>query len=188
MEATQIKSRLTIIIFFGLVLSVSHSGNFDLAEGQNSGGTSTQTADSINLLDSKFAWKRHIQAKVFQTDGKGLDIVVDTSSKDKLYHRAYLDTEFVNLSKPPIALSLEYSYKSLANSTMFALEIKEMENDNKTGTTVAYFSLWKESAKAIIPLGKDIRNRPLEFRLYAITNEPTFCLLSIREAQLLMNL
>lgn len=147
----------------------------------------TIISDSINLLNNNdFIWKPQIQAKVFQRNAVGLNIIVDTMADVKLYHRAYLETDLTNLTTPPVALFLDYKYESDSKNTVFAVAIAEEGDYNNS--PLCYYSLDKNSTNAIFPLEKDITNKPIEFRLYAITNEPTLSVLNVKEARLLLDL
>ena len=167
-----------------MTLIILDFANLNSAAGQPSNIANNPEPNSwIDLKNQDhFIWKPFIHAKVFQNDHE-LSLIVDTSSKNKLYNRAYMDTELNNLTKPPIALLLNYSYKSEKESTIFYLEIRDKANNNP----LASYSLNEEATVAIVPLKMDITNKPIEFRLYAITNEPTFCLLIVKEARLLLD-
>lgn len=173
------------VIVFILSLVVFAAGTINLAAAQDA--NDSLRYDSINLLDGNFVWQPGIQAKVFQTDGQALDILINTNSNDELFNRAYLPIDLRNLSESPSALVLNYSYASNNNETIFAAEVRDMQNNSKSGSSLAYYSLDSKSSEVVIPLDMDIRNIPVEFRLYGLTDGPAFSMLNVKEARLLFD-
>lgn len=137
--------------------------------------------DVIDLLNgSMFEWKPHSNAKVFQNDDE-LYIIVDSSKKDKTYNRAYLQTN-LNGTEVPMAMSLGYSFKSSNGSADLAYEIREPVSNS----ILLSQHLNKDAKSALFLLPQNIYHKPVELRLYIITEEPSFSVLEVKEANLIL--
>jgi hypothetical protein len=137
-------------------------------------GSQNQTVDLLNA--STYTWKPVNYAKVFQSEDQ-LIIVADTHSADKIYNRAYLQTQ-LNTTKHPLELHLDYSFESLneENATL-ALEVRNPGNN----TILSSWGLNEEPVNTRFPLPDNITNTPIELRLYVITDQPGFYILTVSE-------
>lgn len=142
----------------------------------------TQANQTINLLDANnFFWKSGLGAKILQTNDE-LSMIIDTDSDEKLYNRAYLDTQLNSTTaSPPLELSLLYSFKSIdGNNATLAIEIRDKDNDSILSSN----SFDKNQTSARFALTESILDRPIEIRIYVITQEPGSYVLVVKEASI----
>lgn len=153
----------------------------------------TESANHItNLLDNEaFVWKSVNDAHVLQRNNE-LDLIVDTESTQRLYNRAYLqtDTHVGYLREGPLFLTLDYMAQSFEGNATFVLDI--MSEANNT----SLFSLPLLPSNQTLPdklmtekfiLPERVSSEPLEFRLYAITEKPGFHVMLVKNASLIWN-
>ena len=149
----------------------------------NINATSPNQTVAVNLLDaSKYKWKTVNDADVLQRNGK-LILIVETDKENKTYNRAFLQSQlnFTMTAEPSITSSQIYSFKSLNGNATVALEVRDTENNS----ILATHELSKNSTTAKFPLPDNIINKPIEFRLYIITDGPGFHVLSMKEFEIL---
>jgi len=135
----------------------------------------------LNLLDPKHIWKTSGDTNISQLKD-GLHIAVTTNKTEKQFNRAFLTTE-LSLQERPQLLTLEYSSNSINGSGIFLIEIRDSINNKilwSNGLLNTKGQLSNE--KFILPM--DIVNKPLEFRLYIITNGPGEHTLIVKKASL----
>lgn len=135
--------------------------------------------ETIDLLNNSTIWKPVNDAEVFQSEDQ-LVIVADTNSEDKLYNRAFLKTQ-LNNTIGPLELRLVYSFESLnAKNATLAVEVRNPENN----TILSSWGLDKEPVNTRFPLPDNIDNIPIEFRLYVITDQPGFYVLTASDVSI----
>jgi hypothetical protein len=122
-------------------------------------------ANVLDLIDKNHIWKAVGKTDVIQNPNN-LSIHIDTEEKGKTYNRAILKTE-LNLTNKPIVLSLNYEPgRGLGNVTYF-LEIRDNNSSILFGNVLLGIS--GNSTKETYILPNNIVGKPLEFRLYMIT-------------------
>ena len=78
----------------------------------------------LSLIDQNHTWQPAIAANVTQNH-TDLHIAVNTSDTNKLFSRAFLQTEIDKREKPPL-LSLNFSNNSLKGTAIFQPEIRDI--------------------------------------------------------------
>lgn len=136
----------------------------------------------INLIGQQTIWQPFAAAVIDQNQSS-LDILVITNFTEKLYNRAYLPILITTSTNDPVIFSLNYMSKSyLGNATFFA-EIR----DNRTGEILWESPLNNTDEQLFnqnFSLPDTILNKPVEFRIYAITDGPGQHALSLEKAVL----
>lgn len=135
---------------------------------------------SINLLEKNKIWKPVNYAKALQGEDQ-LVIVVYTEDENKVYNRAYLQTQF-NATKTPIILSLDYISKSLAGNATFYAEIRDIQQ-NRLWDGVLDYARGNPVSKSFI-LPKSILDKPIELRLYVVSDGAGSHTLTVTRAQI----
>jgi hypothetical protein len=132
-----------------------------------------------NLIDGSHLWKSTDFARILQDNGT-LNVTVNSTSntkKEKIFNRAYLQTQ-INLTKNiPLLLSLDYSSQSYKGKAIFYAEISEHKKDDSNGLTKEKI-LWAsrinntagkfKNEAFVIP--DTVANKPIEFRFYIISD------------------
>lgn len=142
-------------------------------------------SNEINLLDlNTFIWKTVNEAYVLQTDNE-LDLIVDTDSAEKLYNRAYLQTKLNSTTiTDPLDIAIVYSSQSLSgNNASLAVEIRDKGNNS----IISSYGLEKNSTNARFPILQNIVERPIEIRLYVITEDPGSHVLTVKQFRILQH-
>jgi hypothetical protein len=75
---------------------------------------------------------------------------------------------------------LGYSFKSINGNASLALDIRD--KDNKI---LSSLKLNKDSTHASFPLNANETNKPIELRLYVITDEPGFHVLNMKQVRVI---
>ena len=140
-------------------------------------GSQNQTVDLLNA--STYTWKPVNYAKVSQSNDN-LDITVETDNPDKIYNRAYLQTQLNFTQNQPLVLLLDYAAETFEGNTTFAIEVKDEDNNNillsrpliEDETSVAYL------------LTRDIIDKPIEIVLYLITEDRVSSTLALNDASI----
>jgi hypothetical protein len=139
-------------------------------------------AQLINLIDKDHIWKPVSYTKVLQSNGR-LNITTITNYPGKEFNRAVLQTQINNnlTEKRPLLLSMKYASKSFYGKATFVAEIRDNNvskilwdsflNDTKGNFTNPSF---------ILP--SNITGKPIQLRLYTITDGHGLHNLSIRNA------
>jgi hypothetical protein len=133
----------------------------------------------INLIDKQHIWKSFSDAIISQYNGD-LNIVVVTTHKDKIWSRAFLPTQVTSPVNSSVLLTFNYASQSSNPNATFLAEIRD--NTSKF--------LWSSSlndtnghlSAKTFTLPSNIVNRPVEFRLYIITNSPGEHILTVKKA------
>lgn len=142
-------------------------------------------SNEVNLLDlNTFIWKTVNDAYVLQTDNE-LDLIVDTDSTEKLYNRVYLQTKLNSTTiTDPLDIALVYSSQSLSgNNASLAVEIRDKGNNS----IISSYGLEKNSTNARFPILQNIVERPIEIRLYVITEDPGSHVLTVDQFRILQH-
>lgn len=147
--------------------------------------TSRQLA---NLTDQQHIWKPFSSTNVSQNN-ENLTISIITEYPEKLYNRAYLPTEVKSLENKPTFLNFNYVSKHILFSSnsnpIFVAEIRDQEKSQ-----ILWTSFLNDTSgilsNATFPLPSTILNKPIEFRLYIITQGvPAHSILSLKDAQII---
>jgi aldose sugar dehydrogenase len=143
----------------------------------------------INLLDEKHIWRPFRDAIISQSDGT-LTINVDTNNTKKIYNRALLQTHINWTECKPLRLNLDYASESLKGNATFLAQIREnpdVDATNKSNNVLwssqLHNTLGKLTNETFI-LSPEIANKPVEFRLYIITEEEGQHTLTIKKANI----
>jgi N-acetylneuraminic acid mutarotase len=149
-------------------------------------------SQEINLIDDKHTWKPFFDTNLTQNQSY-LHIVVATTHKDKIHSRAFLPIQINStMNKYPI-LNLEYASQSTKGNATFMAEIRDNSSevtDNSSSNILWYNSLNNTNGRLsnethTIP--SNIVNRPVELRLYAITNGPGEHILTVKKASIMIH-
>jgi hypothetical protein len=141
--------------------------------------------EKINLIGKNQLWKRVNYAKIMKDNGI-LSIYVKTAdgNRDKVFNRAYLQTQ-LNLTKRPLLLYFDYyTSSSLSGRPTFYAEIR----DNNSGSILWDSTLDNTDGKLISKmfiLPNDVTNRQIKFILYIITDGPSESILTVRRAMIM---
>jgi hypothetical protein len=136
-----------------------------------------------NLIDEKNIWKPVNSAEVIHGESNLLIYVnVDNNiHTGKLYNRAVLQTQIDTALYPPV-LDLDYTSQSLSGSAIFYAEI--LDNDGKIMWGRNLTNTGGKLADETFSLPSNIIDKPIEFRLYVITDAPGEHVLTVRKADI----
>jgi N-acetylneuraminic acid mutarotase len=149
-------------------------------------------SQEINLIDSKHTWKPFVDATVSQNQSN-LHIVVATVHNDTMYSRAFLPVQLNSTMNKSLILNLDYASQSTKGNATFMAEIRENTSevtDNSSSKILWYNRLNNTNGQLsnethTIP--NNVVNRPLELRLYAITNGPGEHILTLKKASIMIH-
>jgi glucose/arabinose dehydrogenase len=143
----------------------------------------------INLLDEKHIWRPFSHTIISQNDGT-LTIKVDTHQIKKIFNRSFLPTKINYLMNKTLLLNLDYVSKSDMGNATFLAEI--IENSSSYNTTGTKKILWESllhntsgnltSETFILP--DEVANKPVEIRLYVVTEGKGQHTLTIKKANI----
>jgi aldose sugar dehydrogenase len=130
----------------------------------------------LNLLDEKQMWRPFNDAIISQSDDT-LSINVNTNNTKKIHNRAQLQTQINWTKSKPLLLNLDYISESLKGNATFLAEI--IENSSVNTTSKGKNILWSSHLHNTLGtpttetflLSNEIVNKPVELRLYVITEE-----------------
>jgi len=127
--------------------------------------------DRIDLIDRNHLWQSFGQAEITQNENN-LTIHVDTDEKNRSYNRGFLRTE-LNLTKP-LVLSVDYKIETNVGNATYAVEIRDSDSRN-----ILFHGLLDNlsanlTEKTFILPTNVSAGRPLEFRIYVITDGTGF--------------
>jgi glucose/arabinose dehydrogenase len=167
------------------ILSYHFGAIFRIVPTQSSGPLKS----IINLLDEKHIWRPFNHAKLSQSDGT-LTINTDTDNNKKIYSRALLQTHINWTKSKPLLLNLDYASESLKGNAKFLAQIRE--NPDVDTTPKSNDLLWSsylnntsgKLTNETFVLSPEIANKPVEFRLYIITEEDGEHTLTIKKASI----
>jgi len=175
---------LTVIPFFvslTLILG-SHLGLFTVqAQPLNATGLLG------NLTDENHDWKPWFETNVTQTNGN-LTISIINNHTQKLFNRAFLQTQLNTSTIAPLVLTLDYATQSAKGNATFMAEIRDNSSevtDNNSNKILWSTFLNETSGKLLndaFTLPSNVLNKPIEFRLYIITEGgPSHSSLSLKD-------
>jgi hypothetical protein len=143
--------------------------------------TTTQALE-IDLMNKTFVWKP-FGATIVSQNASALDIVVVTYNNGSLWNRAYLPIQINSTSKDSVLLNLDYNAISYVGNATFFSEVRD--NSSNKILWDNYLNITNgQSSNRIFMLPKDILNKPVEFRLYVITDGPGQHTLDVKKAVL----
>ena len=148
-------------------------------------------SQEINLIDGKHTWKPFVDAIVSQNQSY-LHIVVATAHKDTMYNRAFLPIQINSTMNKSLILNLDYASQSTKGNATFMAEIRDNTSE-VTGNSSKI--LWHnrlnntngQLSNETHTIPSNIANRPLELRLYAITNGPGEHILTVKKASIMIH-
>jgi hypothetical protein len=149
-------------------------------------------SQEINLIDNKHTWKPFGDTIISQNQSN-LQIVVVTAHKDKTNSRAFLPTQINSTMNTSVILNLVYASQSTKGNATFLAEIRDdtgQVTDNSSSKILWYNHLNNTNGQLsnethTIPI--NILNRPVEFRLYALTNGPGEHILIVKKASIMIH-
>jgi len=139
----------------------------------------------INLLNKDYLWKPFGDAIVSQ-NGTDLNMIVVTYSNNTLWNRVYLPVQINSTSNNSVVFNLNYSAVSNSgNATMFS-EVRD-DSSNK----VLWSHILSKTSNGVFTAGSftlpsNIKNKPLEFRLYIGTNGAGEHTLDVKKAAVMV--
>lgn len=140
---------------------------------------------SHHLLDRDKKWNSYGPlTQVFSTNDS-LRVEVFSTIPDKVYNRAYMQTQLnSSLIKPPLLLSLDYASESVSRSpAIFLVEIRDENEKNLWGQTLSNTNGTLTQETFVLP--DNLVDRPLEFRFYVITEVVGSHTLNVTKARVL---
>jgi hypothetical protein len=154
-------------------------GQFDLYK--YTPNSSKSSSSVINLIDEKNVWKSINFADIMHDDGNLLIRVNinNNAQTEKLYNRAVLHTQ-INMTSRPLALDLDYTSQSLSGNATFNVEILDNDGNIMWGTILTNTDGNLADETFILP--NTIVDKPVEFRLYVITDGTGEHILTVRNA------
>jgi len=149
-------------------------------------------SQEINLIDNKHTWKPFGDTIISQNQSN-LQIVVVTAHKDKTQSRAFLPTQINSTMNKSLILNLDYASQSTKGNATFMAQIRDNTSkvtDNSSSKILWYNRLNNTNGQLsnethTIP--SNILNRPVELRLYAITNGPGEHILTVKKASIMIH-
>jgi len=175
---------LTVIPFFvslTLILG-SHLGLFTVqAQPLNATGLLG------NLTDENHDWKPWFETNVTQTNGN-LTISIINNHTQKLFNRAFLQTQLNTSTIAPLVLTLDYASQSARGNATFMAEIRDNSSEvtDNSSNKILWSAFLKETSGKLLndafTLPSNVLNKPIEFRLYIITEGgPSHSSLSLKD-------
>jgi len=148
-------------------------------------------SQEINLIDNQHTWKPYGDTIISQNQSN-LQIVVVTYNKDKMFNRAFLPTQ-INSAMNKSLLNLDYASQSNKGNATFLVEIRDTAGEvtGNSSNKILWYNLLNNTngqlsnETHIIP--SNIVNRPLELRLYAITNGSGEHILTVKKASIIIH-
>ena len=143
----------------------------------------------INLLDDNQIWKPFGQTTLSQNDGT-LTVNVDSNKPLKIYNRSFLPTKINYLMNKTLLLNLDYVSKSDMGNATFSVQIRENSSTYNTNGTkkILWSSLLHNTSGNLTSesfiLPDEVANKPVEIRLYVITEGKGEHTLTIKKANI----
>jgi hypothetical protein len=122
----------------------------------------------INLLHEKLMWKPFSSAIVSQS-GTDLYMIVVTDFNSTLWNRAYLPIQINSTTNSSVLFNLDYSTMSNSGNETFFSEVRD-NSSNKALWSKFLNNTNGQFVNQNFSLPSNIKNIPLEFRLYITTN------------------
>jgi len=170
---------ISLIIALSILTLLANQSQSVLAQSQK-----------INLIDNKHVWKPFFDTNVTQNQSK-LHIVVESANYNKIYSRAFLPMQIQSDIIKPLILNLSYVSQSIKGNATFGAEIRGNIGSTGNGSSMI---LWHkqlnntngQSSNATFNIPSGIVNRPVELRLYAISNGPGMHILDVKNATMMI--
>jgi hypothetical protein len=134
----------------------------------------------INLIHEKLMWKPFSAAIVSQ-NGTDLYMIAVTDLNSTLWNRVYLPIQLNSTSNSSVLLDLNYSTISNSGYATYFSEVR----DNSSNKVLWSNFLNNTNGRFVdqnFTLPSDIKNKPLEFRLYIVTNSEGEHALDVKKA------
>jgi aldose sugar dehydrogenase len=178
----QLTIAIIIIIPFFVSLTLSLGSHFGLFIVQAEPLDATGVLG--NLTDENHYWKPFFDTNVTQTNGN-LTISIINNYTQKIYNRAFLQTQLNTSTIAPPILTLDYASKYLyyppARKPIFIIEIRDVKSNNILWSAFLNVTSGKLLNDAFM-LPINVLNKPIEFRLYIITEGgPSHSSLSLKD-------
>jgi hypothetical protein len=188
MMKRSIKLIIPLVIALSILTLLTSQWPWGLAQSQE---IILIPSQEINLIDNKHTWKPFGDTIISQNQSN-LEIVVVTAHKEKIHSRAFLPTQ-INSAMNKSLLNLDYASQSTKGNATFGAEIR----GNISGVTGNSSSmiLWHnrlnntngQLSNETFTIPSNIVNRPVELRLYAITNGPGEHILTVKKASIMIH-
>jgi glucose/arabinose dehydrogenase len=124
-----------------------------------------------NLTDENHHWKPFSTTNVSQTNGN-LTISIINNNTQKIFNRASLQTQLNTSTIAPPILTLDYASKHLlyppARKPINSVEIRDVKSGNILWSALLNETSGKSLNDSYV-LSSNVLNKPIEFRLYIIT-------------------
>lgn len=136
----------------------------------------------INLIHEKFTWKPYSAAIVSQ-NGTDLYMIAVTDQNFTLWNRVYLPIELNSTSNSSVLFDLNYSTISNSGHATYLSEVR----DNSSNKVLWSDFLNNTNGRFVdqnFTLPSDIKNKPIEFRLYIVTDSVGEHALDVKKAML----
>jgi hypothetical protein len=133
-----------------------------------------------NIIDNHHTWKPVNHTRFFYSKDGMLNIITGTDYPGKEYNRLVLQTQ-LHTAKTPILLSLDYASKSFEGKAMFVAEIRDNNGRNVLWDSFLNNTKGNFTNKSFV-LPSNITGKPIQIRLYTITNGPGLHNLSLKNA------
>jgi hypothetical protein len=193
---------LSVLLITGLTLICAGTytetslAQLEQQQEQESNSTNLQS-NSINILNqTSFSWNPVNYATISQTNDT-LDITVDTQNPNQIYNRAYMQTQLntqgagqqAEGQNVPLVLSLSYAAKTLEGNATFVVDVFDQNNQRQHTSAILKPTSGAEqqtltNERLIL---ENMINKPIEFRLYVITNGPGSHILAVQNATINTN-
>lgn len=134
----------------------------------------------INLLHEQFMWKP-FSASIVSHNGTDLYMIVVTDLNSTLWNRAYLPIQLNSTSNSSVLLDLNYSTISNLGYATYFSEVRD-NSSNKILWSNFLNNTNGQFVDQNFTLPSDIKNKPLEFRLYIVTNSEGEHALDVKKA------
>ena len=175
-----IKLIIPLVIALTILTILSNQWPWGMAQSQE-----------INLIDNNHTWKPFRDAIISQNES-GLEILVVTNHTGKIYSRAFLPTQINSTMNKSHILNLDYASESLKGNVTFMAQIRD--NTSKVTNNSSSKVLWNNAlnntngqlSNETFTIPGKITNKPVELRLYAITNGPGEHILTVKKASIMI--
>jgi len=134
----------------------------------------------INLLHKKLMWKP-VSAAIVSQNGTDLYIIVATDFNSTLWNRVYLPIQINSTTNSSVLYDLDYASMSNSGNATFFFEVRD-NNSNKVLWSKFLNNTNGQFVNQSFSLPNNIKNIPLEFRLYIATNSAGEHLLDVKKA------
>ena len=150
--------------------------DFNMYKFVTQSSSSSSSSIILDLIDGRHIWKSTDFARILQDNGT-LDVTVNTTKKEKIFNRVYLQTQINLTENRPLLLSLNYSSQSHIGKAVFYAEISEYQkvgSNDLTKDVILWASRMNNTAGKfkneafVIPAS--VINKPIELKFYIISD------------------